>query len=523
MNTMKKILITSATAILLLFSTLSCSKILDKEPPAMYEMDVLLTTEGMRALLNGAYSIMSGSGYYGQLLYLYEAAKGPDFFVRPTEAGANLRDEARYTHTERTNRNARSLWETIYRAIRNLTVIIENIDEVQGETEELRRILGEAYFLRGLCYFDLMRLFAYPPIFSIPGHERYHEQFRWGVPVITTVSKGSDLLERTVRRETADSTYRFIIENFELAYQFLEGRPLVPGRVNSATVKALLIRTYLYLENWLRVVNLGEEWITKYGSRYAMIPYESWQTTYYTPFNSESIWEFNYTATENLGGSSLNFWVRRPTWNEPGSERDGKVSRNEGHNKLGLTWGATTRGRDFLEFYPNDVRRYLICEMGIEGLPDYMTVRKYVGNPTHSVHNIPVVRLPEIYLSMAEAYANMGAVAQAAHYLSMVSQPRRRATVSVASATDVLNERRRELILEGHTYWDHFRTARNITSRQVIESINHTSINFGTITSRHYRVVYAIPLSELDANVAIRDQQNPGYGPWNPAIGQDDD
>jgi hypothetical protein len=512
---MKKILY-----FLFLLPLLSCSDILDKEPYDMYEKDVILTTEGMDLLLRGAYSIMAGQNYYGALLYLYEAAKGPDFFVRNVSGGFSFYTENRYAETSTTNGNARTLWLNIYHVIRNTTILIENIDSVIGNTEELRRIKGEAYTLRGLAYFDLMRLFAYPPIFSVPGHARYDDQFRWGVPIINTVEKGSSIFKYEVRRETADSTYKFIIDQFERAERLLEGRTVVKGQANAATAKALLIRAYLYLENWDKVIKEGEAWIEKYGSRYTMIPWEGYPANYHKSFNMESVWEFGYSTSDNLRSNSLNYWVRRPTWNEPGEERDGTVSQNVGYSKLGLTWGGTTRGYDFLVNYANDIRQYLICHMGLENKPEYLTVRKYVGDPYHFVHNIPVVRLPEIYLSIAEAYANKGDMGEATAYTSLVSQPRRKAAANITTTTNVLNERRRELILEGHTYWDHFRTARNITGRHIIESINSASVTFGS-PSANYRVVYPIPLSEMNANPAIRDQQNPGYPAWVHAIEED--
>ena len=87
---------------------------------------------------------------------------------------------------------------------------------------------------------------------------------------------------------------------------------------------------------------------------------------------------------------------------------------------------------------------------------------------------------------------------------------------------DILDESRREFILEGHTYWDFFRNGRNITGRPIIESIGSSAtISFGSPSGMSYRVVYPIPLSELNANPAIRDQQNPGYAPWKPGVEDD--
>jgi hypothetical protein len=259
-----------------------------------------------------------------------------------------------------------------------------------------------------------------------------------------------------------------------------------------------------------------------------MIPYDNYAASYYKPFNIESIWEFEYTETNNLGANAINYWVRRPTWNEPDSERDGSLTQSIGYVKLGLTSGFTTgtaRGYDMLYNSSNDVRRYLICPMGYDAHPEYLTVRKYIGEPYHFVHNVPVVRLPEIYLSLAEAYAKLSNYAKASEYTGLVTQPRRKAAAEVTASTiyTIYDERRREFILEGHTYWDHFRTGRNITGRQIIESIDNSSVNFGTITGNHYRCVYPVPLSELNANPAIRDQQNPGYAAWYLAVIEEDD
>ena len=513
---MKKIL-----CFLLLFSFLSCDELLDKEPYGLYTDADISTPKGMELLLTGVYRTMAGTDYYGLRFYLCEASKGPDFFVLRYGGGVSFIVENAYSASARLNNNNRYLWQTIYKAIHNLTVLLEKIDNVWGGDETLRRIKGEAYLLRGLCYFDLMRLFAYPPLFSIPGHNNYEELFCWGVPIVSNVTMGTNIGSYEIRRETADSTYKFIIEQFKLAEEFLEGRNAIQNRANAATAKALLIRAYLYLEDWNKVIEEGEAWINKYGSFYAMIPYERYTTTYYKPFNSESIWEFEYTSSDNLGVASLNYWARKPSYNEPGERRDGTVSQETGYARLGLSKGATTRGYDVLTNYPDDVRSYLICQLGTF---DYLSIRKYVGDPYHFVHNVPVVRLPEIYLSLAEAYAKAGNYAKATEYASIVSQARRKANTNVAaSINNILDERRRELILEGHTFWDYFRTARNMTHRQIIESIDDATINFGTVTGAHYRVVYPIPLSELNVNPAIREQQNPGYEAWYLAIGDDDD
>lgn len=507
----------------LLLCTCACSDFLDKEPVEDYESKQILTSDdGLEALLTGLYDIMSGRYYYGEHMYLYEAAKGPDFFTRNVSGGSSYNYETRYAESSLTNSNAKTSWLTIYSLIRNATLLIENIDEVPtSETAIHRNMKGQAYALRGLAYFDLMRLFAYPPAYSCTWGSRYDERFKWGVPIIRDVETGTNIFDYEIRRETADDTYAYILEQLEKASLLLGSSDVERGRVNPAAVKALRMRVLLYMERWNDVITLGEEWMSEYDALYSMIPGESYAENYYKAHNSESIWELDYSASDNLGSNSLNYWVRKPTYQLPGDERDGTVSQNVGYAKLALSWGHSNRGLDFLMNYSKDVRQYLICELGIANHPDYKGVRRYVGDPFHYVHNIPIVRLPEIYLTLAEAYYMTDDTGMAAEYTTRVSLPRRFAAASITSVSNILNERRREFILEGHTYWDYFRTGRNLTNRQIIENITTSTISFGSPSGRSYRVVYPIPLAEMNANPAIRDQQNPGYDPWVFGIEED--
>ena len=493
-----------------------CQKsFLDKESYSTLKGDYVLNTQaGMELLLNGAYDAVQSSSYYGGTLYLYEASKGPDFFVRNVSGGYSFYVENRYAESSSLNSNAKNIWSEIYSVVRNTTVLLDTIDNVVGDIESLRRIKGEAYALRGLAYFDLSRLFAYPPKFSCTTGSSYDTLFKWGVPIIDNIDMGFNILDYEVRRATADETWAYIIEQFEKSYSLLEGKVVEKGHVGPSAVLALLMRAYLYMENYSKVVSYGEEWLANYEANYSMISYDSYPSQYFKSFNSESIWEIKYSEDDNLSSNAINYWVRHPTNDIPGSEVDGTVSKNIGYGKLGLTYGNAVNGLEFMQTYKDDVRQYLICDLGILG-KNYHTIRKYIGDPYHFVHNVPVVRLPEIYLTLSEAYYQVGNVTSATEYLTRVSMSRRKGTTSISSITTILNERRREFILEGHTYWDYFRNGRNITNRPIIESISSGStITFGSVSGMSYRTVYPIPLSEMNANPAIRNQQNPGYAAW---------
>jgi hypothetical protein len=339
----------------------------------------------------------------------------------------------------------------------------------------------------------------------------YQEKYKWGVPIIRDVETGTNVYLKVVKRETAAACYRYIEDEFIAARRLLEGREARDGHVNHVAVCGLLTRLYLYQGRWDDVIAAGEETIRAMNGRYYLIPNANYKTTYYKPFNSESIWELSYSVTDNLGSNSLNYLVRKPTHDVPNASNDGQVAQAIGYSAYGLSSNAI----DLLNNRSADVRIYLICDLGVSG-QSYSGYRKYKGENYYFVHNIPVIRLPEVQLSLAEAYAEKEDWPNAEKYYN----PLRLARIGTSGFPDaskegrlsnILNERRRELMMEGHTYWDYFRRARTL-NRQARENISSssTTIIFGEKT----QVVYPIPLDEMEANPHIREQQNPGYAAY---------
>lgn len=493
-----------------------CSGFLDKTPYEDYTDDDLLTSvNGLDVLLNGTYDIVKGSNYYGALIYQYEAARGCDFFIRDVGGGTSMSSEAGYSLSSTSCGAATDAWKTIYSVVTNTNLILDNVDSVNGDVEELRRIKGEALALRGLAYFDLMRLFAYPPHFSYlnPGEDN-NDKLTLGVPLILNSDMSLHPEKYQICRASAEECYNYILEQIAKSQALLAGKTERRGAITAAVASALKMRVLLYMEKWSDIISEGEQWLAEYGGNYSLIPYDGYKTSYWKPYNSESIWELDYDAANALSSSSFNYWVRKPTNDDPLSEDYGKVVQNAGYARVGFMYSGTNNGLPFLKAYPDDIRLCWCCDLGLPDHPEYTGCRKYVGSPFHSVHNIPIVRLPEIYLTLAEACYKMGDLNKAGQYASLVSQVRRKADIAGGDIASIYGERRREFMLEGQNYFDMFRRGTSIRNRQYIELANDRSITFGSISSQHYRVVYPIPLREMNANPAIRNQQNPGYSEW---------
>jgi len=489
---------------LLLILLAGCEDVLEKKPyVSVPDFEMFKDVEGAEAALIGVYNSMTSADYYGRHMYAYEGSKGPDFFVEDT--GNRFETENAYRETSTSDGYSDVAWDKIYSTIFLCNNILANIELIDGEEDEKRRIKGETLAIRGLAYFDLMRMFAYPPIYSIAGGEKYNDKYKLGVPLILSQKEHVDAAYEGPMRADADVCYDQIVTDLSDAIVNLTGVSPADGRVSIVAANAILARVYMYMGQWGNVITAGENAISG-----TLLTHDDFVKNYYKPYNSESIWELEYSVADDLGSNALNSLARNPTIDIPGDPNDGQVE----DSKVGYAgYGGNSFLRAALRETGTDVREYLICD---NRTGNETGVRKYIGDGAHSVHNVPLVRLPEVYLTLAEAYAEQGTnLAMAAEYLNNVYE-QRHGVAYVAPATaallieDVLKERRKELVFEGHTYWDHFRRAIPFT-RENLGSITPESVN---IDYSQPQVVYPIPMNEMESNPNIRGQQNPGYAPY---------
>ena len=129
--------------------------------------------------------------------------------------------------------------------------------------------------------------------------------------------------------------------------------------------------------------------------------------------------------------------------------------------------------------------------------------------------NVPVIRLSETYLIAAEAAVKTGDNAKAIRYLGAIAQranPSRTLEGVTVTLDDVMTERRKELVAEGHRMFDVIRNG------GTVKRIDDTDSNLAS--TRHfaadkefnwdfYKIILPVPKAERDANPNVA--QNPGY------------
>ncbi len=131
----------------------------------------------LQTALNGVYSNLQSNGYYGRNLYVMPELMADNLFL-------SLRNTGRYLDfnnfvVSKEDSYVESSWNSIYEVAVNANRVIdggENIlEEFPGQEAQIKQLIGEAYALRSLAHFDLVRLFAQPYNYTLVANENYEE------------------------------------------------------------------------------------------------------------------------------------------------------------------------------------------------------------------------------------------------------------------------------------------------------------------------------------------------------------
>ena len=181
---------------------------------------------------------------------------------------------------------------------------------------------------------------------------------------------------------------------------------------------------------------------------------------------------------------------------------------------------------DLLNEDPEDVRHVFphlpenavadTLPVAAKGQPKYLI--KYPGksgsvtdavstvNPQDS--DLCILRLSEVYLNAAEAAFKIGNTEKALTYLNAIvtrANPAKSVTSADLSLERILKERRKELVGEGHAFFDYMRNGKSVDR----SGGWHLTMpeDARVITPSDPRVALPIPQTEIDANPNI--VQNP--------------
>ncbi|MBZ4189378.1 RagB/SusD family nutrient uptake outer membrane protein [Niabella beijingensis] len=341
-----------------------------------------------------------------------------------------------------------TVFAILYMKISRINTIIFNVPLMQekGEPDSiLRRVDGEARFLRAYYYFMLVNVYGKPYNIATAGTD-------YGIPL----KLNPDIEDKFFTRATVEEVYKQIINDLLQAENELkEFNENSVVRANQAAAQALLSRVYLYLEDWENAAAYADKVIRK-----------NYQVSDLNAFD-------NVTHFLKLSSPEIIFNV-------------GVNAQYSWYDLFSATYTTDTyKVSDELmnKFETKDLRRDIFLKRTDAGVYVYAKVD---ANPPYDVSDLFLIRLPEIYLNKAEALAVLGRDAEATTVLQELRKKRfKPEDLSVISLTGaalvnfIRDERRRELCFEAHRWFDLRRYAVN-SKFPFSKTIRHNSYAYNS-------------------------------------------
>jgi len=439
----------------------ACNKNLDTVPQNSLTADQIKTSNDVKALLFGAYSQMQSAGAFGEAFILT-----PDLLASDSQVVfiGTFQDYQAVQHKtiKADNIIAQNAWGVGYSIINLCNTILDKISLV--DAGDRQAIKGEALFIMGTTYLQMVNLFAKP---WSDGNAAANP----GLPLVLkpTYSYDSSAAGKPARA-TVQQTYAQIVAGLTGATAMLPSSNS-DFRADVYSAHAMLSRAYLNMGRYADAATHADTVIA--SGNFVLTSYDK---TFNTDGNStEDVFAIQQNTQSNAGTANNGLTTFYSPY-ETGGRGDAQVNP--------LYAGVFDD--------PQDVRMAFVSP----GSSNSGFTGDYTDKWAKFFKTIPVVRLSEMYLTRGEANLRAGTSAGGIPPLTDINKVRQRAGAAAltgVTAGDFVEERFRELGFEG----DRLSTLRRIKA-------DITGLDFD-----NDKLVLPIPRTEILANSRLI--QNPGY------------
>ena len=475
---MKKTIIGLALIATVSSTFTACKGFLEEEPLMKQSNELTFATyDGLNKAGTAIYGLMQSASWYdGQYILKGELRSGNAKNPVSIPGSGRYREDTQWNYNES---STYSLWTYAYYTIawcNNIINHLESCDKGDATQQDLDNLKAEALFMRALCHFDLVVTYAQP-------YSAAPESL--GVPVILVTENGQPA--RNTVKEVYDQVVADLLEAEGLmsASYKRAGDDGAAGATKPA-IQALLSRVYLYMENWQGAADYATKVIN--NGQYKLLAdadYINMFSSSVAPAGSEIIFEVFGSKKNDYWDESG--WTHLPYITSWGNGDDGS--------------GDVCATTDLYELYEDGDIRLGFFEKNEN---DWL-ITKYKGKeggvPRET--NIPLLRLSEMYLNRAEAIANGASISGASARGDLEAIAAKRGA-TVPAQFNVLTERRKELMFEGHYVYDLARTKTPLVRKDFDGTVNKD-----LPAAPDYHWAMPIPKREMDANPNM--EQNPGY------------
>lgn len=333
-------------------------------------------------------------------------------------------DPARIMRGDVTDLNSLARWSNMYTVINGANQIIAFAPDVVERDPsftiaELNRTMSEAYFLRALSYFYLVRTFKEVPLITDPYVSDEQNYYPYKSTEAETIQQILSDLQQAIARA---------VPSFETLSE-------TKGRATAYAIHSLMADVYLWNNDYANAIAHCDHVIN--SGHYALLAENLWFQNFYPGNSNSSIFELQFSQRWNYNANLYQTF---------------SYSKNREY---------MMNPRMLEMFDQQDVRG-----LGATYTADNLEVWKYVGiNPETergdalNDNNFIIYRLADIMLLKSEALIQLGRFDEAKDLVNAIRQRRGVQAIDPEPALEayedlILNERARELAFEGKYWYD---------------------------------------------------------------------
>src|SRR3954454_25393242 len=229
---MKKLFITLISAGVFV----SCNKLVEEPESVITNTQFYKTQADAVTAVNAVYSTLNSEpandfSIYGRNLNLLTGNGSDDQIFSPSNTNPDVRALGTATYVPANDRIKKN-WQQLYFGISRANVAIDNIPNITFDTTLRSRLVREAKFIRGLLYFNIVRLWGDAPLIL-------HDPQSIKVDALKVPRAPKDSVYAQVLSDLTDAT------NLPTTYGAAD-----KGRATSGAAHALLAKVYVNRKEW---------------------------------------------------------------------------------------------------------------------------------------------------------------------------------------------------------------------------------------------------------------------------------
>lgn len=422
----------------------------------------------MEEAVNAAYAALQETGVYDTGILAIGEIPGEDAYDEtPANDGGEYGMLDTYTVIPQIGL-IQNVWKDSYIGIQRANIVLNRITEINYVEEELKQArIGEMKFIRALLYFNLVRIFGDVPLVveEVDNPQSYFGQGR----------TAKDLVYAQIKADLTDAIQQLPIRT-----------ELNKNRAVKSAAQTLLGKVELTLGNYAD----AKQYLTaviESNPVHGLLEDPAQVFSLSNELNKEIIFAVQFASGVNSNSEGSDAYrMFNPT-----GRKEGNISGTKGHGVL--------KAEFYNSYEEGDRRKGIYVKTLTSGLAynNKIAVPNTVVDDAGSDH--VVLRYADVLLMLAEIENELGNLESSLLYLNQI---RVRAGIGeyagqknkVAIFEEIDLQRRKELVFEGHRWFDVVRTDR---AKQVlgIEDPN--------------KLLMPIPASQIAADASIK--QNIGY------------